>query len=107
LIYWDSKVSEADMDAMWKHPDVYKEWTKSGERRGNVRFSHDAKKRPYLSRVEVKVNLVINICNNFCISVLKSSITCVFVQGIIKKLTSTATFAYTANSEALRFIKYR
>jgi len=54
LIYWDSKVSEADMEAMWKHPDVYKEWTKSGERRGNVRFSHDAKKRPYLSRVEVK-----------------------------------------------------
>ncbi|RLN08685.1 uncharacterized protein C2845_PM11G15630 [Panicum miliaceum] len=54
LIYWDSKVSEADMDAMWKNPDVSKEWTKSGERRGNVRFSHDAKKRPYLSRVEVK-----------------------------------------------------
>jgi hypothetical protein len=43
------------MDAMWKHPDVVTEWTKSGERRGNVRFSHDAKKRPYLSRVEVKV----------------------------------------------------
>ncbi|XP_039788353.1 uncharacterized protein LOC120654773 isoform X5 [Panicum virgatum] len=59
LIYWDSKVSEADMEAMWKHPDVYKEWTKSGERRGNVRFSHDAKKRPYLSRVEVKVNLAV------------------------------------------------
>jgi hypothetical protein len=55
LIYWDSKVSEGDMDAMWKHPDVVTEWTKSGERRGNVRFSHDAKKRPYLSRVEVKV----------------------------------------------------
>ncbi|XP_008655749.2 protein ESMERALDA 1 [Zea mays] len=54
LIYWDSKVSEADMNAMWKHPDVYKEWIKSGERRGNVRFSHDAKNRPYLSRVEVK-----------------------------------------------------
>uniref|UniRef100_A0A804QMJ4 Uncharacterized protein n=1 Tax=Zea mays TaxID=4577 RepID=A0A804QMJ4_MAIZE len=50
LIYWDSKVSEADMNAMWKHPDVYKEWIKSGERRGNVRFSHDAKNRPYLSR---------------------------------------------------------
>jgi hypothetical protein len=71
LIYWDSKVSEADMDAMWKHPDVYKEWTKSGERRGNVRFSHDAKKRPYLSRVEVKVNQAINICITFCISVPK------------------------------------
>lgn len=72
LIYWDSKVSEADMDAMWKHHDVYKEWTKSGERRGNVRFSHDAKNRPYLSRVEVKVNRIINICTNFSTSVLKS-----------------------------------
>lgn len=72
LIYWDSKVSEADMDAMWKHPDVYKEWTKSGERRGNVRFSHDAKNRPYLSRVEVKVNRIINICNSFSTYVLKS-----------------------------------
>ncbi|ONM55859.1 O-fucosyltransferase family protein [Zea mays] len=59
LIYWDSKVSEADMDAMWKHPDVYKEWIKSGERRGNVRFSHDAKNMPYLSRVEVKVGLML------------------------------------------------
>lgn len=54
LIYWDSKVSEEDMGAMWSQPDVMKEWTNSGERRGNVRFSHDAKKRPYLSRVEVK-----------------------------------------------------
>uniref|UniRef100_A0A0E0CGE2 Transglycosylase SLT domain-containing protein n=1 Tax=Oryza meridionalis TaxID=40149 RepID=A0A0E0CGE2_9ORYZ len=54
LIYWDSKVSEVDMDAMWSQPDVIKEWTKSGERRGNVRFSHDSKRRPYLSRVEVK-----------------------------------------------------
>ncbi|AQK65411.1 OsFBX59 - F-box domain containing protein expressed, partial [Zea mays] len=24
-----AQVSEADMDAMWKHPDVYKEWIKS------------------------------------------------------------------------------
>ncbi|KAM3241076.1 hypothetical protein ACQJBY_054233 [Aegilops geniculata] len=54
LVYWDSKVSEEDMDGMWSQPDVLKEWTNSGERRGNVRFSHDAKKRPYLSRVEVK-----------------------------------------------------
>ncbi|KAK2630739.1 hypothetical protein QOZ80_2AG0102960 [Eleusine coracana subsp. coracana] len=61
LIYWDSKVSEGDMDAMWKHPDVVKEWTRSGERRGNVRFSQDAKKRPYLSRVEVKAVAEITI----------------------------------------------
>jgi hypothetical protein len=62
LIHWDSKVSEEDMGAMWSHPDVKKEWTNSGERRGNVRFSHDAKKRPYLSRVEVKVWLIMNSC---------------------------------------------
>uniref|UniRef100_A0A804PLA7 Uncharacterized protein n=1 Tax=Zea mays TaxID=4577 RepID=A0A804PLA7_MAIZE len=62
LIYWDSKVSEADMDAMWKHPDVYKEWIKSGERRGNVRFSHDAKNMPYLSRVEVKDMIAFSCC---------------------------------------------
>ncbi|KAL6888452.1 hypothetical protein ACP4OV_009478 [Aristida adscensionis] len=61
LIYWDSKVSEGDMDALWKHPDVVKEWTKSGERPGNVRFSHDEKKRPYLSRVEVKAVAEITI----------------------------------------------
>ncbi|KAG8069887.1 hypothetical protein GUJ93_ZPchr0006g44913 [Zizania palustris] len=61
LIYWDSKVSEEDMDAMWSQPDVIKEWTKSGERHGNVRFSHDAKKRPYLSRVEVKAVAEITI----------------------------------------------
>uniref|UniRef100_A0A453NJW8 Transglycosylase SLT domain-containing protein n=1 Tax=Aegilops tauschii subsp. strangulata TaxID=200361 RepID=A0A453NJW8_AEGTS len=54
LVYWDSKVSVEDLDGMWSQPDVLKEWTNSGERRGNVRFSHDAKKRPYLSRVEVK-----------------------------------------------------
>ena len=62
LIYWDSKVSEEDMGAMWSQPDVMKEWTNSGERRGNVRFSHDSKKRPYLSRVEVKVWMIMNSC---------------------------------------------
>ncbi|XP_052144084.1 uncharacterized protein LOC127763424 isoform X2 [Oryza glaberrima] len=61
LIYWDSKVSEVDMDAMWSQSDVIKEWTKSGERRGNVRFSHDSKRRPYLSRVEVKAVAEITI----------------------------------------------
>ncbi|CAA6667850.1 unnamed protein product [Spirodela intermedia] len=52
--YWDSRASPEDMEELWKNPDVLKEWTKSGERHGRVRFSHDAQKRPYLSRVEVK-----------------------------------------------------
>lgn len=40
---------------MWDHPEVLKEWNKSGERKGKVRFSNDEKRRPYLSRVEIKV----------------------------------------------------
>ena len=65
LVYWDSKVSEEDMGGMWSQPDVLKEWTNSGEQRGNVRFSHDAKKRPYLSRVEVKAVAEIIISRHF------------------------------------------
>lgn len=52
---WNSRTSAADMDAMWNDPYVSKEWTKSGEKRANVRFSHDVEKHPYLSRVEVMV----------------------------------------------------
>ncbi|XP_058096598.1 uncharacterized protein LOC131242152 isoform X2 [Magnolia sinica] len=55
--YWDTRASPEDMEEMWKHPDVLKEWTESGERRGKVRFSHDTEKRPYLSRAEVKTVL--------------------------------------------------
>ncbi|KAK1281584.1 hypothetical protein QJS10_CPB22g00295 [Acorus calamus] len=32
--YWDSRASAEDMEEMWRHPAVLKEWTKSGERRG-------------------------------------------------------------------------
>lgn len=55
--YWDTKASPEDMEELWNHPEVLKEWTKSGEIRGKVRFSHDNKKRPYLSRVELKVRI--------------------------------------------------
>ena len=54
-LYWDSRVSPEDMEQMWNHPDVSKEWTKSNEIRGKVRFSHDSEKKLYLSRVELKV----------------------------------------------------
>ncbi|KAJ0980820.1 hypothetical protein J5N97_009075 [Dioscorea zingiberensis] len=63
--YWDSIVSPEDMEELWRHPDVLKEWTESGERRGKVRFSHDSGKRPYLSRVEVKAVAEIIISRYF------------------------------------------
>lgn len=56
--YWDSRVSPNDMEELWKNPDVLKEWTKTAEIRGKVRFSLDKEKRPYLSRVEVKVKMM-------------------------------------------------
>lgn len=52
---WDSRTSNEDMEEMWNNPEVNKEWTKSGEKRGKVRLSHDAEKNPYLSRVELRV----------------------------------------------------
>uniref|UniRef100_A0A2N9FFQ5 Transglycosylase SLT domain-containing protein n=1 Tax=Fagus sylvatica TaxID=28930 RepID=A0A2N9FFQ5_FAGSY len=55
--YWDTSAAPEDMEEMWNHPEVLKEWTKSGERQGKVRFSHDDKKKPYLSRVELKTIL--------------------------------------------------
>ncbi|RZC45392.1 hypothetical protein C5167_038337 [Papaver somniferum] len=52
--YWDSRASPEDMEELWKDSDVLREWTKSGEQRGKVRFSHDPEKRPYLSRPELR-----------------------------------------------------
>ncbi|KAK8971118.1 hypothetical protein KSP40_PGU010633 [Platanthera guangdongensis] len=53
-IYWESIVSDKDMDELWENPDVLKEWTKSGQRHGRVQFSRDSERRSHLSRVEVK-----------------------------------------------------
>lgn len=60
---WDSRASAQDMEAMWNHPSVSKEWSKSGEKRGKVRFSLDTETRPYLSRVELKVRLHVLLMN--------------------------------------------
>uniref|UniRef100_A0A2P2JCI2 Transglycosylase SLT domain-containing protein n=1 Tax=Rhizophora mucronata TaxID=61149 RepID=A0A2P2JCI2_RHIMU len=69
--YWDSKVSPEDMSTMWTHPEVIEEWTKSRERRGRVRFSHDDDKRPYLSRVELKAVADIILFKHFSTRAVK------------------------------------
>ncbi|PIN12227.1 hypothetical protein CDL12_15174 [Handroanthus impetiginosus] len=33
---WDSRTSNEDMEEMWNNPEVNKEWTKSGEKKGKV-----------------------------------------------------------------------
>ncbi|KAF3322489.1 Transglycosylase SLT domain-containing protein [Carex littledalei] len=71
--FWDARVSFEDMDAMWNNPEVVREWAKSGERRGRVRFSLDAQKKPYLSQVEVKAIAGIIIARHFSSRGVKAS----------------------------------
>lgn len=54
-VTWDSRASHEDMDEMWNKSFVRKEWTKCGEKHGRVNISHDANKRPYVSRIEIRV----------------------------------------------------
>ncbi|XP_078433732.1 transglycosylase isoform X3 [Wolffia australiana] len=72
--YWDSRVSPDDMEELWKSPEVLKDWTKSGERRGRVRFSLDSEKRPYLSRAEVKAVAEIIISRYFSREGIQASV---------------------------------
>ncbi|KAI3414918.1 SLT domain-containing protein [Psidium guajava] len=78
--YWDSRASPEDMEDMWNHPDVVKEWTKSGEKRGKVRFSHDAAKKPYLSRGEVRAVAEIILLRHFASRKVKPTILCALAE---------------------------
>jgi len=88
--YWDTKASPEDMEELWSHPEVLKEWIKSGEIRGKVRFSHDNKKRPYLSRVELKAVAEIILTKHFptkhmkptCLCALAEVVSLRFVNGV-------------------------
>ncbi|KAL5568356.1 hypothetical protein UlMin_024931 [Ulmus minor] len=80
--YWDSRASPEDMEEMWNHPEVLKEWTKSGEKRGKVRFSHDENKRPYLSRVELKAVAEIILSKHFSIKGVKPAVLCALAEVI-------------------------
>ncbi|KAL2609169.1 hypothetical protein R1flu_027742 [Riccia fluitans] len=52
--FWEEKCSPEDVDYMWKHSFVKKEWTRAGEKRGRVRFSRDTKLRPFLTVAELQ-----------------------------------------------------
>jgi len=53
--YWEERVSMEDLDDMWRHPEVKREWTQSNEKKGQVRFARDAELQPYLTTTELKV----------------------------------------------------
>lgn len=87
---WDSKTSPEDMEEMWTNPEVNKEWEKSSEKKGKVRFSHDIEKHPYLSRVELKAVSEIILAKHFSEKRVKPSVLCAlsemlsmrFVNGV-------------------------
>ncbi|KAL9365059.1 hypothetical protein Peur_042932 [Populus x canadensis] len=81
-IYWDSKASLEDMQEMWNHSEVAEEWTKSGEKRGKVRFSHDQNERPYLSRVEMKAVADIILSKHFSTRGVKPSVLCALAEMV-------------------------
>lgn len=63
--YWDEKTSPEDLEEMWRHPQVKKEWTDSNEKIGQVRFARDAELRPYLTTTEVKAVAEIVVFRHF------------------------------------------
>ncbi|XXG74476.1 hypothetical protein AAC387_Pa07g3186 [Persea americana] len=80
LKYWDARVSPEHMEELWKNPNVFQEWTKSGERRGKVRFSIDAEKKPYLSRVEVKAIAEIICSRHFHTRGMRPTVLCALAE---------------------------
>ncbi|KAJ9551252.1 hypothetical protein OSB04_015297 [Centaurea solstitialis] len=82
---WESRASPKDMEYMWTNPSVSKEWTKSGEKRGRVRMSHDSKKRPYLSRLELKGVAEIVVFKHFGNKQVKPTVLCALAEIISKR----------------------
>ncbi|KAL6546966.1 hypothetical protein OROMI_022687 [Orobanche minor] len=79
---WDSVTSPEDMEEMWNNPEVNKEWTKSGEKKGKVRFSHDVDNHPYLSRVELKAVAAIILAKHFCVKRVQPSVLCALSEMV-------------------------
>ncbi|KAG5025663.1 hypothetical protein AAZX31_08G163300 [Glycine max] len=83
--YWDSRVAPEDMEAMWNHLEVRKEWNKSKQKQGKVRFAHDEKKRPYLSRVEMKAIADIILYKYLSTVKIKSTVICAIGEVLSKR----------------------
>ncbi|KAA3467237.1 Transglycosylase [Gossypium australe] len=81
-LYWDSRVSSEDMEHMWNHLDVFKEWIKSKEIRGKVRFSCNREKKPYLSRVELRAIAEIIVSKYFSTRGINPTVLCALADVV-------------------------
>ncbi|KAL9266545.1 hypothetical protein AKJ16_DCAP19191 [Drosera capensis] len=83
--YWDLRTSMEDMHDMWNNREVHREWIKSGQKRGQVRFSHDENKRLYLSRVELKAVAGIILSKHFSTRAVRPTVLCAIAEIISKR----------------------
>ncbi|MED6199839.1 hypothetical protein PIB30_079637 [Stylosanthes scabra] len=84
--YWDSKVSAENMEDMWNHPEVRKEWIKSKEEPGKVHMARDERSRPYLSRVELKGVADIILIKYLQAKKMKSVLLCALSEVVSMRL---------------------
>ncbi|KAM7269324.1 hypothetical protein ACFE04_024821 [Oxalis oulophora] len=87
-MHWDFRVSPEDMDEMWKRPDVAREWHKSGEKKGQVCFLKDKKRRSYLSRVQLKAVADIILSKHFSTKGTKPIILCALAEVVSARLVN-------------------
>ncbi|KZV32912.1 hypothetical protein F511_01423 [Dorcoceras hygrometricum] len=85
---WDTRTSPEDMEQMWNNPNVNKEWNKSGEKQGKVRFSHDVERRPYLSRVELKAVAEIILGRHFSTKGVKPIVLCAIAEMVCMRFVN-------------------
>ncbi|XP_024532668.1 uncharacterized protein LOC112346933 [Selaginella moellendorffii] len=106
-IYWEEKTSPEDMSDMWRHPELRKEWTRTGEKPGKVRFSLDGEMRPHLKKVELKAVAEIIVAKYFSDRGMSPAMLCTIAEisskrllfgtdtGIMQTPFSTAAWLYT------------
>ncbi|PSR92597.1 UDP-glycosyltransferase [Actinidia chinensis var. chinensis] len=101
---WDSSVSPEYMEEMWNHPYVSKEWSKSGEKRGKVGFSHDAEKRPYLSRIELRAIAEIIISKHFSTRAVRPVSLQVFLDDMANSEEHILILPFMARGHLIPFL---
>lgn len=84
--YWDEKASPEDIDELWRHKEVRREWMESGEKEGRVRFARDSQLRPYLTRTELKAVAEITLLRHFRESKLSLGMLCAVAEMCSKRL---------------------
>ncbi|KAL8166567.1 hypothetical protein V2J09_008066 [Rumex salicifolius] len=86
-MYWDSRASSEDMEVLWTRRGIYREWMNTQQKKGHVQFSHDERKRPYISQKELLTVAEIIFTKHF-------SSTKVFTPAVLCALAEVVSMRY-------------